>query len=180
MQYRAPESAAHFSLRMATYTGMLLIVILSLVVGGVFVRFGWTHDVKTLARVMAAITMLTPPALFAAWLAYIKMRDALWGVFGSRKSLARVFMLDALIAVIGMFYVMGVAAMARLEFGIALADPRLSVWMPVLGAIAVMILARMSGPTEIRDTIWALLDISNAKAAEDTDPSHGSASAEPA
>jgi ATP-dependent Clp protease ATP-binding subunit ClpC len=178
--YRAPESAARFSLRMATYTGALLTVILSLVVGSVFLRFGWTDDVQTLARVMAGITVLTPPALFAAWLAYIKMRDALWGVFGSRKSLARVFMLDALIAVIAMLYVMGVAAVARWDFGIALDAARLSGWMPVLSAIAVLILARMSGPTEIRDTIWALLDISSAKAAKDAGPSHGGASAEPA
>jgi ATP-dependent Clp protease ATP-binding subunit ClpC len=159
MLYRAPESAAHYSLRMATYTGVLLIVILSLVVGGVFLRFGWTNDVKTLARVMAGITVLTPPALFAAWLAYIKMRDALWGVFGSRKSLGRVLILDCLIAGIATLYVMGVAAVARLDIGVALDAARLSGWMPVLSAIAVMILARMSGPTEIRDTIWALLDI---------------------
>jgi hypothetical protein len=180
VQYRAPESAVHFSLRIATYTGALLTVILGFVVGGVFLRFGWTDDVKTLARVLASIAVLTPPALFAAWLAYIKMRDSLWGVFGSRKSLVRVFMLDALIAGIAMVYVMGVAAVTRLDFGVALDAARSWGWLPLLSALAAMILARMSGPTEIRDAIWALLEISSAKAAEGADPTPGPASAEPA
>jgi ClpA/ClpB-like protein len=162
VSYRAPESAARFSFRMATHTFFLLAVILSLTTFVVFLGYGWTADVETLARVMAAVVLLTPPAQFVAWLAYIKMRDALWGAFGSRKSLVRALMLDAVIALTAMVYLMGVAAAARLDLHVALDAARLCGWMPVLCAIALFCLALTSGPGEIRDTHWALLDIESA------------------
>jgi hypothetical protein len=47
--------------------------------------------------------------------------------------------------------------------------------MPVVCAIAIVFLARMSGPTVIRDTIWALLDIDIPSKGDDTTPPQASA-----
>jgi uncharacterized membrane protein YraQ (UPF0718 family) len=95
-------------------------------------------------------------------LAYIKMRDAMWGAFGSRKSIARVFVLDVLIAGVAQLYLMGIAAVARLDFSAALDAAGQGGMIAVISAIAFAILAYISGPGEIRDTQWALLEIESA------------------
>jgi hypothetical protein len=159
VQYRAPESAARFSFRMATHTFAVLATILSLVTFGVFLRYGWIDDVKTFSRIMAAIAFATPPAQFVVWLAYIKMRDALWGVFGSRKSLPRVFMYATLITIVGFVYLIGVAAMARLNLNVISEPAAACGWMPLVSAIVLIAVARTSGPHEIRDTLWAFVDV---------------------
>jgi hypothetical protein len=159
VRYRAPESAVHYSLRLAGFTFLLLAALLGLVTGGVFLGWGWIDDVKTLARVLGAIVLLTPPAQFIVTLAYIKMRDSLWGAFGSRKSRPRALAYTALIAIVAELYLMGVAAVARLDLGAALEAARLGGVIGVICALAFVVLAYLSGPSEIRDTQWALLDI---------------------
>jgi ATP-dependent Clp protease ATP-binding subunit ClpC len=160
--YRAPETATRYSLRLAGHTLVMLLVTLGLVFGGVWLRYGWTADVQTLLRVFAAIVLLTPPAQFAVGLAYIKMRDALWGAFGNRKSLGRALALAILIAVVAELYLMGVAGVARLDLAAAIDAARLGGMIAVISAAAFAVLAYLSGPTEIRDTQWALLDIEAA------------------
>jgi ATP-dependent Clp protease ATP-binding subunit ClpC len=160
--YRAPESAAHFSWRMATYTFWLLVVILSLVAFGVFLGYGWVEGVETTVRVFAAIVLLWPPVQFAAWLVYIKMRDAMWGAFGSRKSLGRVLALDLLIGLLAAFFLFGVATVTRWDItATSTALPMCGI-VGILAALAFLALARLSGPSEICDTHWALLDIETA------------------
>ena len=160
--YRAPESAARFSLRMAIHTFVLLAVILGLVTIGVFLGFGWIESVQSMARVFAAIVLLTPPAQFIVWLSYIKMRDALWGAFGSRRSYARVLVYDVLIACVGAVYMIAVRAVARWDFDVAM--NAVGSWgiVPLTCALACIVIAYLSGPTEIRDTHWALLDLETA------------------
>jgi ATP-dependent Clp protease ATP-binding subunit ClpC len=160
--YRAPESAARYSLRMAWHTFLLLAVVLSIVTGGVALRYGWIDDVKTLAGVLGAIVLLTPPAQFVIWLAYIKLRNAMWGAFGSRKSPGRVFMFAVLIAAFSQLYLMGIAAVARMDSSAALDAARLGGIVAVVCAVAFAVLAYISGPGEIRDTKWALLEIESA------------------
>jgi ATP-dependent Clp protease ATP-binding subunit ClpC len=159
VRYRAPESAARYSLRLAGYAFVVLAAILGLVTGGVFLRYGWIADVQTLARVLGAVVLLTPPAQFIVTLTYIKMRDALWGAFGSRKSPARVLMFAVLIAAIAELYLMGVAAVARWDLGTAQEAARLGGVISLFCALAFVLFAYVSGPSEIRDTQWALLDI---------------------
>ena len=115
VQYRAPESAARYSLRIAVHTFWLLAGSLSLVTLGVFLRYGWIEAGQTMASVFAAILLLTPPLQFAISLSLIKMRDAMWGAFGCRKSLGRVLMYFLVIAAVAELYLMGVAAVARLD-----------------------------------------------------------------
>src|SRR4029078_13551690 len=73
VQYRAPESAARYSFRMARLTLVALFAICVVTTVGIFLHFGWTPEVKTLSRVLAAIVFATPPMQFVVWLAYIKM-----------------------------------------------------------------------------------------------------------
>jgi ATP-dependent Clp protease ATP-binding subunit ClpC len=160
--YRAPESATHYSLRMAIHTFVMLAVILGLVTVGVYLGFGWIETVQTMARVLAAIVLLTPPAQFVAWWAYIKMRDAMWGAFGSRKSIARVLVLDILIGLISAVYIMAIAVVSSMDFGAATVAIGLCGLVHVMCSLACIVIAYLSGPTEIRDTIWALLDLEEA------------------
>jgi ATP-dependent Clp protease ATP-binding subunit ClpC len=157
--YRAPESAARYSLRLARYTFALLAGILSLIFAGVLLRYGWTADVRTLLGVFAAIIALTPPAQFIVTLAYIKLRNAMWGAFGSRKSRVRVVALAALIAMIAQLYLMGVAAVARMDLGVAIDAAWMSGAIGLVSGIAFVVLAYMGGRNEIRDTQWALLNL---------------------
>jgi hypothetical protein len=160
--YRAPESAARYSLRMACHTFALLAVILGLVTCAVAVRYGWIENVMTLARVLGAIVVLTPPAQFVIWLAYIKLRDAMWGAFGSRKSLTRVSLLGVVIAAAVQLYLMGVAGATRFDPSAGLDAARFAGVIAVITAFAFAVLAYTSGPGEIRDTQWALLELEAA------------------
>jgi hypothetical protein len=160
--YRAPETAACYSLRLAWNTFLLLAVVLSFVTVGVALRFGWTEDVKTLARVLAAIAVLTPPAQFVIGLAYIKLRDSMWGAFGSRKSAGRVLVLTLLIAAVAQLYLMGVAAFIRMDLSVALDAARVGGIIALICAAAFAVIAYIGGPAEIRDTQWALLEIEAA------------------
>jgi ATP-dependent Clp protease ATP-binding subunit ClpC len=160
--YRAPESAARYAMRLAGYTLAVLVTILSLVFGGVFLRYGWIDDLRTLLGVFGAIIGLTPAAQFVVTLAYIKLRDAMWGAFGSRKSRVRVAAFAAMIAIVSQLYLMGVAAVARMDLGAAYEAAQMSGAIGLVSGSAFVVLAYISGPTEIRDTQWALLDIETA------------------
>lgn len=162
VQYRAPESAAHYSFRMAVHTFVALATALGTAVVFVFLRHGWTPEVSTLASVLAAITFATPLAQFVMWWAYIKMRDALWGAFGSRKSPMRVIAFDALIAAVGAIYVLTILVVLRLD-GHAIGRDAYSTcgWMSLFAAIVILATARFIGPREISDTQFALLDIAD-------------------
>jgi hypothetical protein len=135
---------------------------LGIVTGGVALRYGWTNDVETLARVLGAVVVLTPPAQFVIGLAYIKLRDAMWGAFGSRKSPGRVLVLAMLIAAVAQIYLMGVAAVIRMDLSVALDAARLGGIIAVISAASFAVLAYIGGPGEIRDTQWALLEIEAA------------------
>ena len=54
--YRAPETAARYSLRLAWHTFALLAAVLTIVAGGVALRYGWTEDVKTLCACWAPLS----------------------------------------------------------------------------------------------------------------------------
>jgi ATP-dependent Clp protease ATP-binding subunit ClpC len=161
LQYRAPESAVRYSLRQAFHTFWILATILSLVTLGLFAGYGWIEAVQTMARVFGAILLLTPPLQFAVGLATIKMRDAMWGAFGSRKSHARVFAFWVLIAVVSELYLMGVAAVASWDLRAGLDAAGVGGAIGVIAALAFLSIAYINGRETIRDTQWALLDIAS-------------------
>jgi hypothetical protein len=159
--YRAPESAAHFSMRMAMHTFVVLTAILATVLLGIYLGFGAIEDVRTLARVFAAI-VLTPLAQFVAWLSYIKMRDAVWGAFGSRKSVRRALAYAFAIAMVSDLYCLSVAAVARWNIAVAIEAAGMGGLIGMVAAVFLLGLAYLRGPGEIRDTQWALLELETA------------------
>lgn len=160
--WRAPESLARYAFRQATLTLGVLAVVLSLTVAGVFLGFGWTEPVRTLARIFASFLVIVPPAHFVLTLSYFKMRDAMWGVFGSRKSLATALMYDVLIAFVATIALLGFAWAALPGSGNVTQAFLPSLITGIAAAFAYFLGARFLGPTTIRDTIWALLEIESA------------------
>jgi hypothetical protein len=162
LQYRAPESAARYCLRQSGYTFCLLLAIFAIVTLGVFAGYGWIAAVQLMVRVFVAILLLTPPLQFVVSWAVIKMRDAMFGAFGSRKSPGRVLALGVLIAVAAEVYLMGVATLARMDFSVGLEAARVAGVISIVAAIGFGAIAYCTGRETIRDTQWALLDIETA------------------
>jgi hypothetical protein len=71
-------------------------------------------------------------------------------------------MFAVLIAAFSQLYLMGIAAVARMDSSAALDAARLGGIVAVVCAVAFAVLAYISGPGEIRDTKWALLEIESA------------------
>jgi len=156
--WRAPESAAKYSARQAILTFCILAVVSPLVLAGVFLGYGWIDDVQTLARVVASILIIAPPAHFLITLASIKMRDALWGVFGSRRSLLRAFAFELSIGLViaGAFFAFSWAA--HLDWNHAVQSLPFCGIAGIVGAFSSIVIVRLLGEATIRDTYWALLD----------------------
>jgi Clp amino terminal domain, pathogenicity island component len=160
--WRAPESVARYALRQSMLSLGILAAIFSLLFVGIILRYGWFDDRWTLIRVLASLTLLTPPALFVFTFAWIKMRDSLWGVFGSRKSIVRAFFYGAAIAGVVVASFMAFAWAASWSFDVAIGTLPLAATAGVAAAAASYIATRLSGATTIRDTLWAMLDTETA------------------
>lgn len=156
--WRAPESVARYALRQALIALSILTTVFPLLFLGIILRYGWSHDLWSLIRVLVSLTLLTPPAQFVITFAWIKMRDSLWGVFGSRKSIVRAFVYGAAIAGVVMASFMAFAWAASWTFRVAIDAWPLAATAGVATAVATYIAVRVSGPTTIRDTLWAMLD----------------------
>jgi hypothetical protein len=89
----------------------------------------------------------------------IKMRDAFWGVFGSRKSLPRVAFYSVLIAGVITTSLFGVTWAAELDPAKVKAAFLFCTLAGVISAIASVLLNRFLGNVTIRDTHWALLSL---------------------
>jgi ATP-dependent Clp protease ATP-binding subunit ClpC len=146
--WRAPESATRFMLRVSAnlFIALLPACAVELAADG------------GLLRPALALLLFAPAIHFAVGLSYFKMRDALHGAFGRPKSLSHVFALDLLIAMIVLLGGFGFIATAA---GITQATNLLGVCAiaAVISAIVYLHQARTRGPTEISDTLWALLNI---------------------
>jgi hypothetical protein len=160
--WRAPESVARYALRQAAVTLCILAVVLPLVGAGVILRYGWFEGVGTFIRVLASILLITPPAQCVITAASIKMRDSLWGIFGSRKSLIRALLYDAVIAAVVLSACVGFAWAVRWDVSLPIESLAFCSIVGVLGALASLIVVRVLGPVTIRDTLWAMLDIETA------------------
>jgi hypothetical protein len=90
------------------------------------------------------------------------MRDSLWGIFGSRKSLVRAILYDAAIAAVVASELFGVTWAARWNLNVPIDSLPLAGIAGVVAAISSYIIVRMSGPATIRDTMWAMLETETA------------------
>jgi hypothetical protein len=162
LAWRAPESVAKYALRQAVLAFCILATVFPLLFLGIILRYGWSDDLWNPIRILASLTLLTPPAQFVFTFAWIKMRDSLWGVFGSRKSIVRAFLYGATIAGVVMASFIALVWSASWSLGVAIDALPLAATAGVAAAAATYIAVRVSGPTTIRDTYWAMLDTNAA------------------
>ena len=137
----------------------LLIAALSCLDAAVYVgRWGW--DRAVLFTVQPILTMAVgSPTLFLLGLLYFKMRDSIWGAFGSRQSTPLAALLCIPFA--GLITIGGVAYMAISTSDWNLALESISPWLGlgILTAGECFLLAWFYGRIEIADAVWACLDI---------------------
>src|SRR5688572_29464091 len=160
--WRPPESVARMMTRNALVSVVVVAVVLGLpVFGGILYR-GWDHTQAPAVRVFAALLVLTPAAQFALGMCYYRMRDSLFGAFGARRSPRNAVLWSLLMAIIvqvaGMGFITVVAGTSM-----RLADSMsITAFAGIAVAIMFLLLVRVRGPIEIRDTIWACMDVEAA------------------
>jgi hypothetical protein len=157
--WRAPESIARYAWRQAVLTFYILALVFPLLAAAVILRYSWIPDTKTLVRVLASILIISPPAQFVLCIASLKMRNALWGVFGSRRSMFRVLLYGVLIAFTVMVSFLGFAWVIEAK---VLESPPFCIIAGFAAAISCYLVNRVSGPITIRDTYLAMLDTKTA------------------
>jgi Clp amino terminal domain, pathogenicity island component len=156
--WRAPESGTRWMARLAFLLGALLVALNVLAAIWITTALGWNHGAWIAIRAFIIMSLLIPALEFLLGALYFKVRDAIYGVFGSRKSMSRAVLLAMLM---GLAVFLTGLGFAPLGYGgeINWSD------LCILGAIGLsttlfaLLLAHSNGPIEIRDTLWACLDI---------------------
>jgi len=161
--WRAPESIVRYSLRLAILSFSLLLFILGVVGMGITLRYGWVPEVKNLCRVFASVLIVVPAAQFLVGVLYYHMRDSMWGVFGSRKSIVRALAFDGLIALIVTCGFAGLIGLATWDGTKAIESLSICGFAGLAAAMIWLATALFTGRSEIRDTVWAYLNIDGAE-----------------
>jgi Clp amino terminal domain, pathogenicity island component len=157
--WRAPETAARFMLRQSMQTFVVLAVVCLVGATGTMFFAGWNGSMWHAARTPITCLLLTPVVQFLLGLFYYKMRDALYGPVWARKSIAWVVIFAALTVAVTFFFGVGAIALSTWDW------ERVTDSLSPMGAVALaaavveFVLARVRGPIEIRDTMWACLNI---------------------
>jgi ATP-dependent Clp protease ATP-binding subunit ClpC len=157
--YRSPESAVQYSCRLAFYSTTCLIAILGTVFLGLYAWYGWIPSIALVGRLFAAIVAFTPLLQFVVCLAYIKLRDAMWGAFGSRRSTAHVLGWCAIIVLFATLYLVAVAVCARQDAAVGRQVVGTAAVTAAISGVLLMALAYFTGPATIRDARWELLNL---------------------
>jgi hypothetical protein len=157
--WRPPESVARMMGRNALLSFGIVAIIMGVPVLGGILYGGWDHTQAVAVRVFAALLVLTPAAQFALGLCYYRMRDSLFGAFGARRSPVNAVLWSLVAAVIVLASGMGFIAAVE-GTSMRLADS-MSITAPAGLAVAILclLLVRTRGPIEIRDTIWASMNV---------------------
>jgi hypothetical protein len=159
--WRPPESVLSMMTRTSAITFGLCMLLWVPALVGIAIQ-GWDRSQWFALRCLAALSLLTPAAQFAVGMSYYKIRNAMWGVFGSRRS-----RLNAVL-----WSIAGAVSVIATAIGFIVIVENTTTTLidnlPVIGAIAVftaitlLALARALGLNEIRDTIWATMDLNAA------------------
>jgi hypothetical protein len=157
--WRAPESVARWMGRLAVQLFFLFAVMVVMAAAVVLHEFGWSANAWIAIRPLAAMSLLVAPTVFTLGLLYFKLRDTLFGVFGTHRSWFNALLLEMLFGLVVL--AAGLAFVAFSEWDLTRAGERLVPYTAAALSIALgaFFVARSSGPTEIRDATWALLDI---------------------
>ena len=179
--WRAPESAARYMLRQATLSFCLLAIACAVIAGGTVLLAGWNRQMwETAVRAPMAFLIMTPVAQFVIGLLYYKMRDALYGPPWAKRSPTYVAVFAAPSAVAS--FAAGAAFIAASTWEMTRVVEALFPLGCIAVAIAVvlLVLARVYGPSEIRETLWASLSLNGAAFDGTSTPGQGGSSVEPA
>ena len=157
--WRPPESVARMMARNALVSFVVAAGLLGVpVFGGILYR-GWDHSQAVAVRVFAALLVLIPASQFGLGMCYYRMRDSLFGAFGARRSLRNAVLWSFLAAVIVLAAGMGfIAAVEGTSMPLA-NSLSLSAFAGIVTAILCRAVVRVRGPIEIRDTIWACMNV---------------------
>jgi ATP-dependent Clp protease ATP-binding subunit ClpC len=160
--WRAPESVVRMMMRTSLLSAGIIAILMGVpLIAGIIIQ-GWNQTQAVALRTYAALLVLTPSAQFGLGVCYYKTRDALWGAFGSRRSLAGACRWSALAAIV--MLASGLAFIAMVVGTLnGLTETSAMLILSCAGAsLFCLALAHGNGPTEIRDTIWATLDLEKA------------------
>jgi hypothetical protein len=177
--WRAPETAQRWMLRLSLQFFVLLAMVVGLGCIAAMALAGWDNLPWRLFRGATAFLLFLPATFGVTGTLYYKMRDASFGVFGSRKSPLRVLLLAGAIALVVTGAGFGFVALTGWSAAEAVA---LLVPYGIAGvalAVAALLATHWNGITEIRDTRWAILDISGANPAGPDQPPNDSRPVEP-
>jgi ATP-dependent Clp protease ATP-binding subunit ClpC len=171
--WRAPETGTRWMARLALQMAVLILIgiapfaiILVAIVAHALEMPAGSWKVASMALAPAVALLLVAPAdVFLLGSLYFKIRDALHGAFGARKSRSKVFVYTMLYALV--VFVSGVSFNSTIQ--LMSFDPAevartagASAALALLASLYVVGYARAIGPKELRDTFWALLKLEEA------------------
>ncbi|HTQ37909.1 MAG TPA: Clp protease N-terminal domain-containing protein [Pirellulales bacterium] len=162
--WRAPESSVHYLVRQARSTLFILVGIGMVPLLLALIYPSDPAKRPLIRHIYAAALIFTPVAQFALGFLYFKLRDSLLGAFGKPRSHLKAMLYDGAM----------IPAVMAIGFGFVIVSTgdyiqALSLLIPIgTGGLAVslgyLLLAIFRGPTEIRDTLWAVLDLNEVAA----------------
>ena len=157
--WRAPESAARYTLRLGVQVFVMVAVLSIIVCATVVTIQGPRMDLLARLRLAGSFAFIAGFDVFVLGLLYFKMRDRLCGGLGLRRSWARAAGLGALAALAvqasGLAFTLLGASSVEAGVEVLLLGWPGAVFTPLWFAV----FALKYGPREIRHTEWACLDI---------------------
>jgi hypothetical protein len=162
--WRAPETVLRMLLRTSFISFCILAFVAAVSIVAEFLFSGGRpNDVGFVLRIFLAMALLIPAAQFGFGWCYYKARDSLWGVFGSRRSLAKAttwsVAAGGVVFLCGLGFIFGVEGDPAALFSVRLPS---NVAVALAAAMTCALLAQTRGPIEIRDTTWSLLPVDTA------------------
>jgi hypothetical protein len=156
--WRPPETATHWMARSALHTAILLAAMNVVTAILMFAAVGANSGVWAAIRAIAAMSLCIPFLQFVLGVAFFKMRDAVFGVFGTRKSHVTAAAMAALMSL-----TIAATFTAFVSITSGQLAPQSQLIAIALATIAtplfVLVIIRTDGPQEIRDTLWGCLEI---------------------
>ncbi len=157
--WRAPETVVRWMTRLAVQMGLVMLAMW--VIAGIFVlrEFGWTINALLALRPIFAGIIVLPISVALSGICYFKIRDHLYGAFGSRKSWKQAIAWAGLLATVtvGSGFIFLAVSYGSLSSADAAFYPCIAAGL--FWAVSAVVFAKIMGLPEIRDTVWALLDL---------------------
>ena len=157
--WRAPETPTQYLLRTTAQIACLMMIV-TLTAAAVYVaKLGWSKSALIGMRPILVTQFIIPVAFLLLGALYLEQRNTWFGVFGRPRSMRRLLLVSILFVLVVTACSCVIAGFSRwgvesVLFGI----------LPFLGigfvaAVGSLVIARFNGPDEIRETLWANLDL---------------------